>query len=481
MSKEVLATEIGAIDRSNTLSAMSSQFFHLLIIALVIQITSAHSNSSVPLGWSDMCQSVIKDSNVVISCHVNVDDNWDFNHFRNWSAILDNDTRVSVDVICETGASVCLPWPYRARHLDTLKVKDCINRCYFADFNRPEVLEIPDSLRMFEGYGVTEQVNIMDMLSVDLKSLPPDLECGPLLLEVFIYRNTSTDFIYPDGFLPKGNDEITDDFVQTTRDVNKLKHTCNFENMTVFDISQRQDSSSASIYATCVNSRYPKLTMLNFSSTEIQTFPSILLTWKGLKLENLQILDLSHNNISRFDLKGGIQTSDAPIKVINLTYNSIQTISEAEMASFLSPVAHVVDVRHNPLTCDCAMAYFSDFLRRHPTPKDAGLSPDYEYLWDLTCVVPVSKRGKLISQISKKALCYNDVVNAAAHQVYVAILAVAVVVLVVLLLSVLYRDNVKFLLFRNCQNLCGQSDGSKEKINDGRRKDKSLKSTQEKC
>ncbi|XP_046563123.1 uncharacterized protein LOC124271993 [Haliotis rubra] len=324
---------------------MSTQSFQLLIVALVTQTTNAYSNSSSPLGWSNMCQSASNDSNVVISCHVGVDDTWDLNHFRNWSAILDNGTRVSLEVICEPGASVCLPWPYRARHLDTLKVKDCINRCYFSDFNRPEVLEIPDSLRVFEGYGVTEQFNVMDMLSVDLKSLSPTLECGPLFLEVFIYRNTKTDLIFPEGFMPKGNDEITDDFVQTARDVNKLNHVCNYENMKVYDVSQRQDSSSASIYATFINSRYPKLTMLNFSSTEIQTFPSILLTWKGLKLEKLQVLDLSHNNMSRFDLRGGPQSYDAPIKVINLTYNSIETIAEAEIASFLSPVAQVVDVR----------------------------------------------------------------------------------------------------------------------------------------
>ncbi|XP_046349338.2 toll-like receptor 8 [Haliotis rufescens] len=457
---------------------MSIHSIRLLFIVLVTHSTSGYPNSSIPLEWSNICQSAINLSNVVISCHVGVDDTWDLDHFRNWSAILDNDTLVSLDVMCETRASICLPWPYRARHLDTLKIRNCINTCYFSYFNRPEVLDIPDSLRVFEGYGMTEQFNAMDMLSVDLKSLPPALECGPMSLEVFIYRNTKADIIYPKGFVPKGEDEVTDNIVQTARDINKLKHVCNYRNMKVYDASQRQDSSSVGIYATFINSRFPNLTTLNYSSTEIQAFPSILLSWKG-RIEKLQILDLSHNNISRFDLR--VQSFEAPIRVINLTYNSIQTIKEAEIGSFQSSVAQVVDVRQNPLRCDCAMADFSNFLRRHPTPKDAGLSLDYEYLWDLTCVDPVSKRGKQISQFSKKALCNLDVVNVASYQAFVAVLAVVVVILVALLiLSILYRDNVKLLISRSCRILCGRSPINEQNINDGRHKDESSKSTQEK-
>ncbi|XP_067651917.1 toll-like receptor 6 [Haliotis asinina] len=409
-------------------------------------VSSLGTKQNLPTEWETMCRSDthLNLSLVSISCTVTEGDVWDFIHFRNWSAILDNGTRVSVDIICEPGASVCLPWPYRARHLDSLTVKDCINRCYFADFNRPEVLEIPDSLRVFEGYGVTEQVNIMDMLSVDLNSLPPDLECGPVFLEVFIYRNTSTDYIYPGGFVPMEDDNITDAFVQTTRDINSLKHICNYRNMKVYDLSQRTDATSTIIYSTIINSLFPELKTLNFSNTELQVYPSILETWR-LRFDKLQYLDLSHNNISRFDLRD-MSLLSQDIGLINLRYNNIRTIGIQEMHSFSRTKGAVIDIRNNPFRCDCAMANFSDYLQKD-MKKMLGVDMDmnYTYLWDLKCVTPERFQGRTIRDLSKEMLCSTDT------RAYIAQISVLSVVVIILLVTIIvmtrYRKEITILAF----------------------------------
>ncbi|XP_071084949.1 toll-like receptor 6 [Haliotis cracherodii] len=404
--------------------------------------TSRH----LPTEWETTCRqdSHLNSSFVSISCTVTVDDVWDLNHFRNWSAILDNDTLVSLDVMCETGASVCLPWPYRARHLDTLKIRNCTNTCYFSDFNQPEVLDIPDSLRVFEGYGVTEQVNVMDMLSVDLKSLPPALECGPMSLEVFIYRNTTADFIYPEGFFPKEGDSVTDEFVQTTRDINSLEHVCRYRNMKVYDLSQRTDATGALIYSTFINSLFPQLRTLNFSDTELQVYPSILETWR-LRFEKLQTLDLSHNNISRFDLRDMSLISQGT-GLIDLRYNSIRTIGIQEINSFSKTKGAVIDIRNNPFRCDCAMANFSDYLQKN-IKKDQGenININYSYLWDLKCVSPQRFRGKAIRSLSKEVLCSTDTT---AYVAQIAVLCVIVIILIItIIVTTRYRKEITILAF----------------------------------
>ncbi|XP_046563133.1 protein toll-like [Haliotis rubra] len=413
---------------------------------LPANVSSLGTRQNLPTGWETMCRSDthLNPSLVSITCTVTLDDVWDLNHFRNWSAMLDNDTRASLDVICAPGASVCLPWPYRARHLDTLKVKDCINRCYFSDFNRPEVLEIPDSLRVFEGYGVTEQFNVMDMLSVDLKSLSPAMECGPLLLEVYIYRNTKTDLIFPEGFMPKGNDEITDDFVQSTRDINSFKHICNYSNMKVYDLSQRTDTTAAIIYSTIINSLFPELKTLNFSNTELQVYPSMLETWR-LRFEKLQSLDLSHNNISRFDLRD-MSLLSQDIGLINLRYNNIRTIGVQEIHSFSKTKGAVIDIRNNPFRCDCAMANFSNYLQKDMN-KLLGVDKDmnYTYLRDLKCVTPEKFQGRTIRDLSKEMLCSTDT------RAYIAQISVLSVVVIILLITIIvmtrYRKEITILAF----------------------------------
>ncbi|XP_071084963.1 toll-like receptor 6 [Haliotis cracherodii] len=409
-------------------------------------------NMIMPDEWKAMCKTSSDKTNksfISIYCHVNVEDVWDFNHFRNWSVVLDNDTLVSLDIVCEDGARICLPWPYREGHLHTLRVTRCTNTCYYSDFNRPEVLDIPDSLRVFEGYDVTEERKLLDMLSIDIKSLPAPMVCGPMHLEVFIYRHKQLKILFDEDSedYPQLEDlNITDTITKNTRNMDDLGYVCKYENMRVFDKSQRIRASSLLIYSSVVNSRFPQLRILNFSDTELQVFPPILAVWRR-HFDKLQILDLSHNNISRFELRDTSLLSQ-DVGIIDLRFNDIRKIGEKEIESFSKVDGVVINVRDNPFQCDCAMGNFSMYLQKYSSTTEAGINRDYAYLWDLECVTPEKFRGKRISEFTRKILCSTDM-TAYISQIS-AICVTVVIFLIFVILCVRYRKEIRILTFTRC-------------------------------
>ncbi|XP_046563731.1 LOW QUALITY PROTEIN: toll-like receptor 8 [Haliotis rubra] len=412
-------------------------------------------NTNMPDQWKSMCKTRSDKTNISyisIYCHVNEEDVWDLNHFRNWSVVLDNDTLVSLDIVCEAGARICLPWPYRALHLHTLKVNRCTNTCYYSDFSRPEVLDIPDSLRIFEGYDVTEEKKLLDILSIDIKSLPAPMVCVPMHLDVFIYRNRRLKILfdedredYPDLL----DLNITDTITKNIHDMDDLDYVCNYENLRVFDKSQRIQASSTLIYSSVVNSRFPELRILNFSDTELQVFPPILSVWRR-RFDKLQILDLSHNNISRFELRDASLLSQ-DVGMVDLRFNDIHTIGENEIESFSKVDGVVINVRDNPFRCDCAMGNFSVYLQRYGSPTECGLNKDYAYLWDLKCVTPNRFRGRKIVEFTRKMLCSSDM-TAYISQI-AAICVIVIMFLIFVILCVRYRKEIQILTFTRCNIL----------------------------
>ncbi|XP_071091129.1 protein toll-like [Haliotis cracherodii] len=308
--------------------------------------------------------------------------------------------------MCETGASICLPWPYRARHLDTLKIRNCINTYSFFDFHRREVLDIPDSLRVFEGYGMTEQFNVMNVWV-----------CGQKSLEVFIYRNTKVDL------------------------KNKIYlFAGSYRNLKVIDISQEPKTSmGAQIDRLSIFVWMPQLRNLNMSGIGLQVYPSMLKPWRT-SFPKLEIVDLSHNNISHFDIEITSPSQD-DVGLIDLRFNNIQTIGVHEIISFSHYKRVFIDMRGNPFRCDCAMANLNDFLQKN-TNKDLS---NMNYLYDLKCVTPQRFRGKAIRDLSKELLCSTDTT---AYVAQISVLCVIVIILIItIIVTTRYRKEITILAF----------------------------------
>lgn len=100
---------------------MASLIFFLLVSLLYFAISYGLRNKSSE--YENNC--IRKESR--IDCMFFVSTNWSFLEFRYWlDEIEGNITEVNSKLKCLNGGSLFLPYPYRARKLRLIYVKDCL-------------------------------------------------------------------------------------------------------------------------------------------------------------------------------------------------------------------------------------------------------------------------------------------------------------------------------------------------------------------
>ncbi|XP_041378656.1 LOW QUALITY PROTEIN: protein toll-like [Gigantopelta aegis] len=214
-------------------------------------------------------------------------------------------------------------------------------------------------------------------------------------------------------------------------------------NLILMDFSQQRNLSPFNFENSFINSKYPKLEILNLSYFGRRDIPPDLTIWRR-RLVQLRMLDLSFNNITQFNLRG-MSTSRSSSGLSNLTHNNIQTVSEKEIGSFLRVKNVLIDIRYNPFRCNCSLLNFTTFLHKYKTPEAANLDMNYIYLWKLT-----------------EDLC-SQVIS--FYTVIILVLSATVVLLLAFIFCITrYREEIRILAFTRLDILlpCHMGETNKE-------------------
>lgn len=182
------------------------------VLARVAEGAYNNNINPVPFGWENMCtyrtdSEIVKSytgatlpgSHVVhLQCHVagNSENTWHFQTLRDWLRGIPG-ISVFVDVSCSNGGHISLPWPMRANGVIGIVVSGCLLSGKYADFGNPDIIHIPDQLRVLE---IRNSVWLNDesgfeRLRRGLANLTSDYDCGQDSTIEYLVTNNVTDAV----------------------------------------------------------------------------------------------------------------------------------------------------------------------------------------------------------------------------------------------------------------------------------------------
>ncbi|XP_061167652.1 SLIT and NTRK-like protein 6 [Saccostrea echinata] len=179
----------------------------------------------------------------------------------------------------------------------------------------------------------------------------------------------------------------------------KAEELCIYENMTYYERSFNNPNSGMhnnphlqTLY------KMPNLRVYNFSSNSLLQIPSTLKTIRYY-YPSLEILDLSNNNVKETSFSQlNSSLSSGPL-YIDLRNNNITNVSENQVQEFLENDV-IVDLRDNPITCDCSAVFLKSYLLRISTAW-----PKWATTADITCSQPSKLVDKLLADFDDEFLC----------------------------------------------------------------------------
>ena len=200
-------------------------------------------------------------------------------------------------------------------------------------------------------------------------------------------------------------------YQELLKNIQLVQHTCVFKRLQLLDESYPSVMPVHHFSIMVQSGSYPELRTMNYSFSGLPEIPRELREFRTF-FPKLAYLDLTKNLIRHVTLPKPPITARSQHLSLDLRYNHITHINLSMVQSWAAVKDVFVDVRFNPLDCDCHM---DDLLRAlKKTGFFKGPMAAYKYLKELRCYSPLSLRGKRISSIELS--CSARVTNSLAAQ-----------------------------------------------------------------
>lgn len=304
---------------------------------------------------------------------------FNFVDFRQWLDKLPGPLGdVSLHVHCIPGAYIHLPFPYRARNLKKLKVKNCLIRNFMSEWKSPSIY--PDSLEVQEMDKCELEIDFPTMQDVISSTLNKQTICGQETLVKLAMRNITYKPVVKDSNAQlESMFDLFDTFQEKMKSVNYL---CNYNHLEYLERSGDDSRSKTYMEDLTDKSHYPRLKTIKMASDHIVNFPAQFKNWREY-FPALRSLDLFNNSLQNFsfEIPHKNNVNYVPL-VVNMRRNEIQAVP-SDIEKYLSWSPIILDVRENPIECDCKaekLGYYLRSVRRR--------FPLYKELTEFVCKSP---------------------------------------------------------------------------------------------
>ncbi|KAK7505250.1 hypothetical protein BaRGS_00003412 [Batillaria attramentaria] len=330
--------------------------------------------------------------------------------------------RVALEIDCESGANISLPFPMRSPGLVRLTVRNCRLLDTYADVGTPAE-SLRDTLQELDMQNCTWDRTLVS----------------------WVYRNIRDDI----QFESPSSEGRTESGTSSTGKVPSAACTFN----PIWDESSMPITNKKHFEFLVRNSKFPKLREMNYSAIGMTEIPAELREWRRW-FPDLRILDLSHNHIREL---GEVipYHSDVPL-VLDLQHNNITKVSLAMFRDWARVSDFSVDVRNNPVDCSCQIGEFLADFKNEKLWKGPSMRFYRDQLSAMTCATPVSLAGRSLTSLTNDdLLCPTRLADLRAPMAVLGV--VAVLTIVILMLVGRYRREVRILLFTRLHVLlpCG--------------------------
>lgn len=339
---------------------------------------------------SEFEKSCSSDSMGNRNCSIVVPNNWNFLKFRRWLEKLNGNVKdVRLDLTCLDGGTVFLPWPFRARNLRKIRVKNCLIDGYYSEYNTKT--KYTNTVRDMALIDVSILTDINQLIEMNLNDpLEKSSTCGQETNVRFIQRNVSFHFVPTKS--PPSLHRLQDGFDTLAEKSKTQPFTCHFEDLLFLEHTGSKSISRIHFDTMTDHSVYPKLKVFNFSSNYLPDLPRQLEQWWKF-FPSLRFLDLSNNEIRSFSF----DHPDVSLEYlyISLANNNITSVPQ-DLFSYLSGKTPIlINLLGNPIHCDCRVSALSQYLR--------GLriiAPHFKDLSNVQCHSPSNLAGRKVRTVN---------------------------------------------------------------------------------
>ncbi|XP_046585195.1 toll-like receptor 2 type-1 [Haliotis rubra] len=386
------------------------------------------------------------DNYTVVECEIGHNDTtkWMLDDLRNWTISNNVNVTYYLNLRCEDGASISLPWPFKSPGLTGLTVSHCGIEDYYHDYQR-HFEGYPDELDVFLIEQCVFVENLMDIIKVLRGPTTKAYVCGQSdSIKKYTFRNNSIEMR---GQLSDINESNITDF---NDDINTIGIQCMFPYLQKIENTHNAYLSERHFEVFSKDRNYPSLTYCNYSHNFINKLPLVFQNFR-LSFPMLEVLDLSHNLITFWDFTYQV-TSLVESTHVDLRYNNITRITLEDMETLKGLEPAFVDIRDNPISCDCSMKTFMKELKFGSVFEPNMLK--YKYIENMTCVTPKSFKGIRLKDVNLEDLfCDKD----DSHWAYPSVIcaSVTLIFLFVVLFCILYpnRELLQILCVTRCNIL----------------------------
>lgn len=324
------------------------------------------------------------------NCSFVVPNKWNFLRFRKWLEKLNEKvTDVRLDLECLDGATVFLPWPFRARNLRKIHVKNCLIDGYYSEYNTKSIYS--NTVRDMALIDVAILTDINQLIEMNLNDpLEKSSTCGQETNIRFIQRNVTFQFVPTRS--PPSIHRLQDGFDSLAEKSKAQAFTCHFDELVYLEHSGSSSISRIHFDTMTDHSVYPNLKVFNFSSNYLPTLPRQLNQWWNY-FPSLRLLDLSNNNLKSFSFEHPDVRQE--YLYISLVNNNITSVPQ-DLFSYMSGKTPIlINLLGNPIHCDCKASPLSSYLR-----KLRLRVPQFKDLSNVKCHSPSNLSGRMVRTVN---------------------------------------------------------------------------------
>ena len=460
----------------------------------------------VPSKWASFCSinyDFVAGSNFtaqwafLLSCDMENDDDWFLEDYKQWITTNENSVfnrlnsngrppLFALKFNCRNHkGNISLPWPFTAKYMWSLSVKQCNIIDYLKEYTA--TIDIEDNLKVIELVDVTfylDNYEFFEYMS-NFGNVSDQFRCGGEQLEKFVKRNTSqvfydgethqplleTQMIGVDGLettgaensvterpLNKGallpsdqllsvdENAMLDSIAKFSQIHQHAQRQCSFDNLQYIDESFSTSLAKEHNYFMTEGSQFPGLNYYNLSHSKLVHLSPMLLSWRRY-FPKMIYMDLSHNAIKYFTTFTDNGRITDGIGVLDLKFNNITTLTWDDLETIrLHSNTVSIDIRNNPLSCDCKFSKLITRMGNANTSSQDVLKKIYRYFDEMKCATPEVQRNKIVTELTDAFVCES--LESIMFVGPIITLSVAVAVSLVGLVAVVtYRKEIQILAF----------------------------------
>ncbi|XP_062567464.1 uncharacterized protein LOC134229705 [Saccostrea cucullata] len=347
-----------------------------VLLTVLLNILHICSSSLIDNSYHRYCRTNIHGDQ---NCYFTVAYWFNFLNFRQWLEKLPDPLGdVSLNIYCFDGAHIYLPFPFRARNLKKLHVKNCLIRSFMSEWNSTS--QYPDILEEQEIENSEIEVDYQTMQEVIGSTLNKKNDCGQeTLIKLTLKNNTYKPVVKDPNVSMKS---MADSFEAFQDRMKSADYLCNYKHLKYLERSAETPLSKNYMNTLTDKSHYPRLETIKMRSNKIVNFPEQFKRWWDV-FPTLRELDLSNNSLQNFsfDIPRKPTTNLVPL-LVNLRQNDIKMVP-SDIDKYLSQLPIIIDVGENPIKCDCNAEKLGNYLR-----SVRRRYPLYKYLTEVVCKSP---------------------------------------------------------------------------------------------